>query len=225
MGPAPVNRSGGSKRTTARRLDAGHLFAIALLLAGAAFLGDGIWIKAKAALAQVLIERAFEKSPTETARPWPWADIEPVARIEAPRLHRTTFALTGVSGEALAFGPGHMTNTARPGDAGTSVFAAHRDTHFSWIGALRPGDLINISTRDGQNFTYRMTRAWVAPFDQPGIDTGNYRSLLALVTCWPLDGTIRGPERYIVEAELVADKTQISMASPLRSSKQANRAR
>jgi sortase A len=181
--------------------------------------------RAKAALAQVLIERAFEKSPTETARPWPWADIEPVARIEAPRLNRTAFALTGVSGEALAFGPGHMTNTSLPGMAGTSVFAAHRDTHFSWIGALRPGDQINISTRDGQEFTYRMTRAWIAPFDQPGIDTSDNRSLLALVTCWPLDGTQSGPERYIVEAELVAEKTQISLASPPHSDMQANKAR
>ena len=46
---------------------------------GLALCVQGLWIPAKAALAQVLLERAFERSVAtgRPVKPWPWADTWP----------------------------------------------------------------------------------------------------------------------------------------------------
>src|SRR5215467_16205794 len=108
---------------------------IALLaLAGAGLIGDGAWIHAKALLAQVLLKRAFAETVAtgHAVKPWSWADTFPVARIEVPRLNTSVIALAGSSGQALAFGPGHVERTPMAGEPGTAVYSAHRDTHFAF---------------------------------------------------------------------------------------------
>ena len=171
---------------------------------GLVFLGEGLWIRAKAELAQILLERAFVKSIVTggPVKPWHWADTWPVARISVPRLATSSIALAGGSGQALAFGPGHLDRTPLPGERGTAVFAAHRDTHFRFLGKLKPGDEIKVTRADGLTFTYQMTRAEIVRWDQSNIDAGAQGYNLALATCWPLDGTFRGPLRYVVHARL-----------------------
>src|SRR3954465_8550891 len=109
-------------------------FILPLLLAviGLILFGQGAYIHAKALLAQVLLERAFEKTIAtgRETKPWSWADTWPVARIEVKRRHASPIGPPGSSGQALAFGPGHIERTADAGERGVSVFSAHRDTHF-----------------------------------------------------------------------------------------------
>ena len=38
-------------------------------------------------------------------RPWPWADMRPVARLTVPSRHIELFVLDNASNRALAFGP------------------------------------------------------------------------------------------------------------------------
>ena len=99
------------------------LVATALFFAGLILLGQGVWIHAKALLAQVLLERAFAQSVATGAivKPWSWADTWPVAVIELPRLGARVIALAGGTGQALAFGPGHVELTPEAGERGTAV--------------------------------------------------------------------------------------------------------
>jgi sortase A len=62
--------------------------ALLLAVASAIHLGQGAYIYAKAQLAQVLLERAWQRALAGEAapKPWPWADTWPVARLEAPAL-------------------------------------------------------------------------------------------------------------------------------------------
>ena len=53
-------------------------------------------------------------------KPWSWADTWPVARIAVPRLGRHAIALAGSSGQALAFGPGHVELTPEEFEAATA---------------------------------------------------------------------------------------------------------
>jgi sortase A len=172
--------------------------------AGLALLGEGLWIKAKAELAQILLERAFAQSISsgQPVKPWRWADTWPVARLSVPRLKASSIVLAGGSGQALAFGPGHLDATARPGEPGTAVFAAHRDTHFRFLGELKPGDEIKITRDDGITFTYEMTSVEIVRWDHSNIDGRAQGYNLALATCWPLDSRFRGPLRYVVHARL-----------------------
>ena len=184
---------------TARKLALG---ATALAALGGLLIGEAVWIKAKAAVAQVLLDRAFATSIAagEPVKPWSWVDTWPVARIGVSRLKVSAIALAGSSGQAMAFGPGHVERTALPGHPGTAVFAAHRDTHFAFLGQLTAGDDVEVTGADGRSFTYRVTGTSIVRWDDSGIDAAADGRNLALVTCWPLDSRFRGPLRYVVHA-------------------------
>jgi sortase A len=182
-------------------------FAAALLLtlAGLVLFGQGAYIHAKALLAQALLERAFTETIAagHEVKPWSWADTWPVARIEVKRLRASAIVLAGSSGQALAFGPGHVEMTPDAGERGVAVYSAHRDTHFSFLKDVAVGDEIAVTRRDGKTFRYRADSTSVVRFDASGIDplTDGYE--LVLSTCWPFDAMTPGPERYLLHATMI----------------------
>jgi sortase A len=182
-------------------------FAIALFLAimGLFLFGHGAYIQAKAWLAQVLLERAFAETIAtgHPAKPWSWADTYPVARIEIQRLRASAIVLAGSSGQALAFGPGHLELTPDAGERGVAVYAAHRDTHFRFLRDVRIGDEIDVTRGDGKTFRYRADSAAVVRFDSSGIDPLATGYQLVLSTCWPFDALVSGPQRYILHATMI----------------------
>lgn len=178
-------------------------FALALALIGALQFGHGTWIQAKAWLAQALIAQAWARTlmGEAHAKPWPWADTWPVARLRVPALGIERYVLAGADGSALAFGPGHLVGTPAPGDAGNSVVGGHRDTHLAFLKDVKPGDLIEIQRADGRSVAYRVIETlvldkrdmWVAKQEGP--------TRLTLVTCYPFDALrAGGPQRYVVFA-------------------------
>ena len=193
---APVRLS----RRGLLNLISGLLFAASLIL-----FGNSIYIYAKAQLAQVLLERAFSQTLL-TGKPlkaWSWADTYPVARIAVDRIGAEAIVLQGASGESLAFGPALLNETARPGERGTSVMAAHRDTHFAFLQNVKLGDLITVTRDDGLLFTYRTTSMRVVEASNSGIDRHAQGFHLVLSTCYPFNAITHGAQRYLVEAELV----------------------
>jgi sortase A len=191
---------------TSRRPSRLPLAAAALLaVLGLGLIGQGIWIRAKAMLAQALLESAFAATlkSGHPVKPWSWADTWPVARIEVPRLGKSVIVLHGSSGQALAFGPGQVERTVQAGERGTAVYAAHRDTHFAFLGDLKVGDEIRVTRDDGAVLRFHVTRTSVVRWDRSGIDAAADGRRLVLSTCWPFDAKFSGPLRYLVHAELV----------------------
>lgn len=179
------------------------LSALALLIGGGLIAAQAAWIPAKAQVAQVLMSNAWEHQleTGDPARPWPWADFTPAARLEFPSLGRSVLAVTDAGGEGMAFGPIQMAAAVKPGERGVAVFAAHRDTHFAFLGDLKTGDAVVVETPEGLR-KFRVTGSEVVNWDQSGIvahDGGRPR--IALATCWPLDAKTQGPLRYVVWAE------------------------
>src|SRR2546423_7476299 len=181
------------------------LVPVLLTLAGLVLFGQGAYIHAKALLAQVLLERAFAETLAtgHEVKPWSWADTWPVARIAVKRLNASAIVLAGSSGQALAFGPGHVEFTADAGERGVAVYSAHRDTHFRFLKDVRIGDEIDITGRDGKTFRYRADSHSVVRFDQSGIDPDSDGRELILSTCWPFDALMPGPDRYLLHATLI----------------------
>ncbi len=168
-------------------------------------IGTGLWIPAKAWLAQILIARAWEQAMAtgRPAPPWPWADTAPVARLLVPRLGIDQIVLAHATGRTLAFGPGHLDGSPAPGDPGLAIVSGHRDTSFRFLADLAVGDEIRIQRGDGSWMNFRMTAG--AVLDErnarlPLLVNGPVR--LALTTCYPFDA-IRpgGPLRYVAWAE------------------------
>ena len=180
---------------------------VLIMLAGLALAGHGLYMQAKAALSQVLLARAFDErlAGNAEARPWPWADFTLAGRIEAPRIQRANIVLAGVTGEALAFGPGLMPNLPVPGQQGTAVIAAHRDSHFAWLKQVIAGDTIRIINPDGRRLDFVVTGTRIAKWNDSGINPHAYGRHLALVTCFPFDARTHGDLRYIVETVLKQD--------------------
>jgi sortase A len=177
----------------------------ALALAGLLLFGQGLYIHIKALAAQVLLQRAFAQTIASghAVKPWPWADTWPIARIEIKRLHARTIVLAGSSGQALAFGPGHVELTPDAGQRGVAVYSAHRDTHFSFVKDIFIGDEIEVMRSDGKTFRYRVDGSSVVRFDASGIDPLIAGYELVLSTCWPFDALTSGPERYILHATMI----------------------
>jgi len=65
-----------------------------------------------------------------------------LVRLVIPKIHLSAVVVEGTSRKALLVGPGHVANTARPGDTGNAVLAGHRDTFFRHLGELLRGDPI-----------------------------------------------------------------------------------
>jgi len=120
-----------ARRRVTRRF--AFLTLIAFLgAAGIASIGHGAYILAKAEFAQWLLHSAWSGTQATglPAKPWPWADTHPVARLIAADQDTDLLVLAGASGRTLAFGPGHL-----PGEPGNAILTAHRDTHFRFFRA------------------------------------------------------------------------------------------
>jgi sortase A len=179
------------------------LVSCALLVSGAALMLYGTYIPAKAWLAQLLLDRAWERrlAGESDVPPWPWADTQPVARLTLARLGIEQIVLAGASGRVLAFGPGHVTGSARPGDRGNVVISGHRDTHFRWLASLRDGDRLDLETSDGHSRPYAVVRSAVHHERDIGLLDPMDGDQLRLLTCYPLDAIDSGtPQRYVVTA-------------------------
>jgi sortase A len=161
----------------------------------------------QALLAQALLQRAFADTieTGHATKPWSWADTWPVARIEIKRLHASAIVLAGSSGQALAFGPGHVELTPDAGERGVAVYSAHRDTHFRFLKDVAIGDEIVITRSDGKLFRFRADASSVVRFDAADIDPLSSGTELVLSTCWPFDSAMPGPMRYLLHAALIED--------------------
>ncbi len=182
------------------------------LIAGAYMMAEGGWIHAKAVLAQALIEQAWQQTLESklAIKPWPWADTWPVAHLQAERLDVGLYVLSGSHGSALAFGPGHLTASADPGERGATILAGHRDTHFKFLQQLSQGDVLTLTDRSGRQSVYRVTALSVVDSRTQPLLLDPDESQLLLVTCYPFDAIdAGGPMRYVAKA--VPEQTTILM--------------
>jgi sortase A len=207
--PPPPGGEGTTRSDPAARL---HRTAIAIALvfglAGAGFLGQGVWIHAKAWAAQALIRQAWaaRQAGDPAPRPWPWADTYPLARLGVPRLGIERMVLAGASGRTLAFGPGRIEGTALPGEAGVSVLSGHRDTHFAFLKDLQPGDTLTLEQPGGRVDRFIVGASAVVHEEEATLPaaTQDGGAWLVLATCWPFDAVDPGtPWRYLVIARRI----------------------
>ena len=196
----------GPERRPHPRQRRGRRWGFAMLAAlGLALLAGGLWLPAKAELAQHLLNRAWTRTMDgdDAAEPWPWADTHPVARLALPGGKPLT-VLAGASGRTLAFAPALLDGTAAFGSPGVSVIAGHRDTHFRPLAELAIGDEIALERPDGAVLIYEVTALDVVDSERVELRLDSDRSVVVLVTCWPFDAVaVGGSWRFVVTARLI----------------------
>jgi len=126
---------------------------------------------------------------------------ETVAKLIIPRLETQLFVMEGDGDSELRRGPGHLADSARPGNRGNCIIAGHRDTHFRPLKDIRTGDDILVQTDDGQ-FLYRVNKtSVVSPSDTRALQPTR-SAVLNLITCYPFYYVGSAPKRFVVEARL-----------------------
>jgi len=192
-----------------------RLLLIVLPLCGIALLSQGAYIHTKALLAQFLLKEAWAETTRgrKEVKPWPWSDTWPVGRLSVPGLGISRIVLAGASGSSLAFGPGHLFNSAKPGAAGNTVIAGHRDTHFRFLRELKPGDILELEDTAGARFHYRVVQTLVTDENQTGLLEPGGPPRMTLVTCYPFEAlSPGGPLRYVVSADRTGRVTNVTGA-------------
>jgi sortase A len=125
-----------------------------------------------------------------------------LTRLEIPKIQMDAIVVEGASRRELSEGPGHMNQTAQPGETGNAVITAHRDTFFRHIYELNRGDQIKVR-RSGRLFTYEVTgKRIVMPEDISVIKPTNDPQL-TLITCYPTYYIGPAPKRLVVFSKLV----------------------
>lgn len=177
----------------------------ALLTISLTAFGQAGYIKAKAILAQYLLEDAWQQTLADGQphKPWDWADTFPVAKLIVPGQNIEQLVLSGASGRNLAFGPGHLLSSSLPDQQGHIILGGHRDTHFEFLQYLKAGHEISIQDKNGITHRYIVTETEIHNIEVDQIRDRGIKQL-TLITCYPFNTLeVGGPLRYLVHAEKI----------------------
>ena len=178
-----------------------------LAIIGLSAFAYGAYIPIKAEVAQYMIQSAWDVANKTSfqIKPWNWMDSHPVMRLKSAKHNQDLIVLEGDTGNVLAFGPGRNIQSNHPGNRGTTLISAHRDTHFNFLENIALGDHLEVDSIYSQgNYHYQVSDIKIIDSDKIDIDINNGTSELKLVTCYPFNAAIAGgPLRYVVTANLV----------------------
>jgi sortase A len=131
-------------------------------------------------------------------------DPKIVGRLEVPRIGMSVMVRDGIDTATLRRAAGRLPSSAHPGQAGTVVILAHRDTFFRPLRHIAQNDIVILRTAQN-SFKYQVVSMKV---EAPGSRSwGKFHAAptLTLITCFPFYYVGPAPQRFIVTAKLVGD--------------------
>src|SRR5712672_1329085 len=150
------------------------------------------------------LEAEWQRQATTVSSPGK-ASISPdqmLTRLQIPKIQVDAIVIEGASRRELSAGPGHMKQTAQPGETGNAVITAHRDTFFRHIYELNKGDQIQVR-RSGRTFTYEVTGKRIVLPEDVSVIKSTDNAQLTLITCYPTYYIGPAPKRLVVFSRLV----------------------
>lgn len=137
----------------------------------------------------------------------------PIGALSIPKLALGAIVLHGSDTKTLRHAPGHLEDTALPGEAGNVVIAGHRDSFFRGLGEVIEGDDIFIDTAD-RHLHYRVTSTRVVNAHDVSVLEHTDDAILTLITCYPFWVLGPAPDRFVVRAALVSNTAFASHTVP-----------
>lgn len=178
-----------------------NFYILIIFLIGLAVLGKPIYYYTKGICAQIMLEKAWEKTK-RTGKPtkaWSWADTLPVAKLIIPKIELNQVVLEGEEIEAMAFGPAIIKHEL---NANNIIISGHRDSFFKELDQLSEGDIINLELLN-KVLKYRINSIVITnPEDTRWIEDTPSKTL-TLITCYPFNFIGDAPERYIIIANAI----------------------
>ena len=157
----------------------------------------------KAIIGQHYLEVAWQDSlkNNKLSKPWKSADFYMIGELKVPKLKISRVILNSVSGEALAWSIGRVTNLVSSSKNGPIILAGHRDSHMQFMSKLDIGDKIELMMTDGVLKTYEISKTVIT--ERPELKTFTHKikmNSLVLTTCWPFNSSKQGTKRYLIIA-------------------------
>jgi sortase A len=213
---ADISPQSGKRRRRGKIL---IIVGISLILAGllalAGIYGYIYYTNRKAAVAQEELFERWEENPAPSEQ----GNVsvgDGIARIIAPSigLDAIVVELWGLDdAENLKRGPGHIPDTAYPGQAGNCVISGHRTTYgapFRHIEQLTAGDQITLVTADNRYIYEVYEQRIVLPTDLTVLEQAG-EPKLTLTACHPW---YSAAQRIVVIARLVESEENTPGLSP-----------
>lgn len=148
-----------------------------------------------------LNDSSTEIAPAEAGK-YPAFGTE-FATVQIPSINLIYPVMQGDTEALLSQGVCHFYGSDLPGENSSILFTAHRTTHFSGIGALKPGDSVTVDTSWG-TYEYAVDEAMILyPADIAGLLNASQETLY-LITCYPFNFIGGAPQRYAVRCHLVS---------------------
>jgi sortase A len=137
-----------------------------------------------------------------------------LAELSVPRIGLSAVVLHGSDAQTLRRGPGHLEDTAFPGEPGNVVIAGHRDSFFRPLRNVQVGDDVFVDTPQARSH-YRVTSLRVVtPYDVSVLEPTD-TPVLTLITCYPFWVLGDAPDRFVVRAAAVADAPAPAFPAPI----------
>ena len=177
------------------------MFFLALGLALIGYVGSQYWGMYRS---QRQLQAEWQKQLTQASTPGVavLSPAETLTRVSIPKIKLDAIVVEGSTPQQLAIGPGHMTDTAFPGEAGNAVITGHRDTFFRHIYELKEGDAIFVR-RNGRVFKYEVTGKKIVKPEDVSVLNPTSDAQLTLITCYPTYYIGPAPDRLVVFSKLV----------------------
>ena len=153
---------------------------------------------------QKQLEAQWEQQAAATAVPGQPKQVpgtEMLTKVLIPKINLDAIVVEGASRKQLSIGPGHMIETAMPGETGNAVITGHRDTFFRHIYELTKGDEI-IIRRNGQVFKYQVTGKKIVKPEDVSVLKPTEDPQLTLITCYPTYYIGPAPNRLVIFSRL-----------------------
>ncbi|GMR68089.1 class D sortase [Bacillus sp. MN7755] len=130
---------------------------------------------------------------------------EQIAYMVIPKIKQKYQVYWGADAKTLKKGVGMFVSdiTTTPSGNGHTVLSGHRDTVFTKLGDLQQNDYILVEY-DKRVYIYQIRKHWITYANDRTVIVAKDKPTLTLTTCYPFNYIGDAPERYIIEASLVA---------------------
>lgn len=183
---------------------------LVFLLIGAVLLGYVAWAYSSMYFEQRRLAREWQRQqqqqqPSRQEATAVRAEAGPeLTLLSVPKINLESVVVEGTDNRSLRLGPGHLSDTPQPGEAGNSVISGHRDTFFRHLNDLQMGDEVLVQ-RAGKTFRYKVTGKRVVEPTDVAVIAPTKDSELTLLTCYPTYYIGPAPKRLVVFSKLVTE--------------------
>lgn len=188
------------------------LIVFVLIIGGIGILGWGAWQlwetkneEDKATKEAIELLEKASKNPIEKK------DFKPnfgeaAGMLVIDKIEANLPIVEGTNEDDLKKGVGHYKGTAYPLEEDQIMLSGHRDTVFRRMGELEIGDILTVRMPYG-DFDYEIVNTKIVSADDRTIIVPHDEETLTVSTCYPFRYIGNAPDRYIIDAKPIYDKT------------------